>query len=197
MLAMPGRFTNLTHVPLSPGERELAREHARSIASLLSSRVIVDRRIILGWAHCPFKVPFHLEDFWFTVCVSDCTFRIDGNHKKGTGVFTGFCASIKSPESTWGKTRRVVDLSAEVGLDLFAPKDQSTDLLRPVFLDKSVSSILRQIDFSPVHEVFLNGAQIKVFSELTDPKHCADQAGLYRKLLLATFDVSRPGPQRG
>jgi hypothetical protein len=186
-----GRFTNLTHTPLSPSERELAREQARLIASLLCSKVVADRRIILGSPHCPFKVPFHLEDFWFTVCVSDCSYRIEGNHKKGAGVSTGFSASIKAPERTWGKTKRVDDLSAEIGLDLFAPKDQSADFLHSVLLEKSVRSILRQIDFTPIYQVFLNGSQIRVLSEMINSEHCAHQAALYQKLLLASSAASR------
>ena len=179
-LTMSGRFTNLTHTPLSPSERELAREHAHSIASLLSSKVLADRRIILGTPHCPFKVPFHLEDFWFTVCVSDCTYRIDGNHKKGAGVATSFSASIKAPERTLGKTKHVDDLSAEISLDLFASSDQSTEYLRRVILERNVRSILREVDFAPVHSVFLNGTQIRVFSEMINAKHCARQAALYQ-----------------
>src|SRR5579863_9834178 len=154
---MNRRFTNLTHVALSPGERELARGHALTISGLLSSKIVADRRIILGWPHCPFKVPFHIDDFWFTVCVSDCTFRIDGTHKKGAGVSSGFSASIKLPERAWGNTKRLDPLSTEVGLDLYAPKDQSMIPLQAVFLNESVRSILQEIDFSPVHEVFLSG----------------------------------------
>jgi hypothetical protein len=77
-------------------------------------------------------------------------------------------------------------------LGLFARSDQSTDFLRQVLREREVRSVLREVDFSPVHEVFLNGTQIRVFSEMIDSKHCAHQAALYQNLLLATFAASRP-----
>jgi hypothetical protein len=175
---------------LLPEERELARQHAHSIADCLSSKVVSDRQLIQGEPHCPFKIPYHLDDFWFTIRVSDCTYGIVGNHKRGAGIFTGFCASLKKPVPSMTQ-KRVDELSMVLGVDLFVPKDESSARVKPVFLAETVRTALRNIDFAPVSYVFLNGTQIRVRSELTDPCWCAKQADGFRKLLLATFKMSR------
>lgn len=107
----------------------------------------------------------------------------------------GILCFDQSTRTHLGK-KRANDLSAEIGLDLFAPGDHSADRLRPVLFDARVRSILRAIDFSPVHQIFLNGTQIRVLSEMTYTNNCAGQVVLYRELLLAAFASSRPPLQK-
>ena len=172
---------------LRPVETRVARRHAAEVAELLGSKAASNRAFVLGEALCPYKVPFHSEQFWFTVLVSDLTFEFRGNHKRGSGVPTPFCLTLKAPWKTMLATTPVPVLSRALGIDVYASELTSQAVPTALLLDAPIRTSLREIDFTPVERVFLNRAQIRVWSEFVDAHQCAMQVRLFRGLLLQVY----------
>ena len=160
-----------------------AQRHARAIADALDSKVVSNQRYVLGDALCPYKVPFHSDEFWFTIFVSDLTYEFRGNHKRGCAVPARFCVTLKEPWETMLTTTPVPLLSRPLGVEVFSSDDFISTLPTATLLGEPSLILLRQIDFAPVRRVFLNAAQIQVWSELVSPSQCASQVRVYRDLL--------------
>lgn len=171
--------------------KALARNHAQKIAALLDSKVVAHHKIIVGEAQCPYKVPFHTGDFWFTVLVSDCTCQFKGNHKRGYGAPPSkFCVSFKAAWPTMLTTTKLVSLSHDLGVPVFTCEDKQEEVPADQMQADPLRTLFKQIDFSPVHLAFLNASQLWVWSEFTDASQCAGQARVFRDLLLSIHDIS-------
>ena len=172
--------------------RAAARSDACEVADLLRSKVVTHRRKFLGEAAYPYKVPFHSEDFWFTVLLSDCTYEFTGTHKRGYAVPARFCLSFKAPFETMLTTTYVQSWSDVLGVSAYKRDGMPEDLPTPQLLGESLHPLFYEIDFSPVRRVFLNASQIHVWSEFVDARQCAEQVRLFRQLLLTihgSYDV--------
>ena len=173
----------------TPADRVLARDNARQIAAALKSKVASNPKRILGSPDSPFKVPFHTNAFWFTVLVSDCTYTIEANHKRGLAAPARFCVSIKRPWPNAATSRHLEGLSRELGFAVYTTESDSEEAVVTHLLSPRVRPILCRLDLSPVHLFFLSAAQILVESEFTDLAQCIDQIHLFRELLLT---IARP-----
>ena len=165
-------------------DRKFVRSHAKEVAALLGSKVVSHRRVILDLPECPYKVPFHTDDFWFTLLLSDCDYLFNGQHKRGLGHDARFCVSLKSPYRSMFARTHYSQLSSLLGTPVYGPAKQPEQAVSGYFLREPVASILRQIDFAPLRFVFLNCSQIEVHSEFIDPPKCVAQVRLFRELLL-------------
>jgi hypothetical protein len=171
----------------SPEDRAVARRHAAEIARLLDSEAVSYRRITLGEPQCSYRVPFHAEDFWFKVLVSDTDFVFTGEHRRRESFTVPFCASLKQGWQNLAATTLLPRLSAELGISVYTSKrfteaDVSSRVLTP-----AVRKLVRQLDLAPVRLLFLNSIQIHATSELITPEHCVRQVRLLRDLLLMVY----------
>src|SRR5690242_2160164 len=87
---------------LDPESRAIARRNAVELAKLLNSKVLSYRRIVIGEPRCIYRVPFHNENFWFKVLMSETDFVFTGQHRR-CGAFTvPFLAALKQPDRNVG-----------------------------------------------------------------------------------------------
>jgi len=171
----------------SPEERAVARQHAVEIARLLGSKAVSYRRVTLGEPRCSYRVPFHADDFWFKVLVSDTDFMFTGEHRRREAFTVPFCAALKHPWRNMVATTLLPDLSDELGVYVYVPKDVTEAAVSARLLFPTVQTLVSQLDFAPVRLLFINSIQIHATSELVSPEHCAGQVRLLRELLLRVY----------
>jgi hypothetical protein len=180
----------------SPEERAAARGHAVEIARLLDSEAVSYRRITIGQPQCSYRVPFHANDFWFKVLVSDTDFVFTGEHRRREAFTVPFCAALKHPWRNMVATTHLPRVSDELGVAVYSPENFTEAAISVHLLTPAVAALIRRLDFVPIGLLFINSVQINVTSELISPEHCAQQVQLLRELLLTiyheTHDTNAP-----
>jgi hypothetical protein len=173
--------------PLDPESRLIARRNARELAEILKSKVLSHRRICIGEPRCPYRVPFHNEDFWFTVLVSETDFVFTGEHRRRGAFTVPFCVSLKQPHRSVGATIHLSSVSTKLGLPVYAIDASKESAVSARLLAPEVRGSIRKLDLAPIRSILLNAVQIHAVSELVTPQHCAEQAEMLRGLLVAVY----------
>jgi hypothetical protein len=176
-----------------PPDRVIARGHSVVLAGLLNSKAISYRRRILGEPVCLYRIPFHTEEFWFKVLISDTDYIFSGEHRKGDAFSAPFCAAIKHGWRNLQVTERLTTLSAKLGFSVYTIKGSSESIVFKKLLEPHTHKLLSQIDLYPIRLFFINSVQIHFISELISPEHCAHQIRLLRELLLTIYRTSHDG----
>ena len=171
----------------SPEERATARRHAVEIARLLDSEAVSYRRLTIGQPHCSYRVPFHIENFWFKVLVSDTDFILTGEHRRRGAFAVPFCAAVKHPWKNMVATTLLSRVSDELGVTVYAPERFTEAAVSSHLLTPAVAALIRRVDFPPIRLLFINSIQIMVISELISPEHSVQQVRLLRELLLTIY----------
>lgn len=171
----------------SPEERAAARQHALAVAHLLDSEAISYRRITLGEPRCSFRVPFHAEDFWFKVLLSDTDFVFTGEHRRRDALSVPFCAALKHPWHNVMATTLLPRISEELGYSVYSTESFREAAVSARLLTPAVRTIVRQLDLAPIRLLFINSMQINGVSEFISPEHCTQQVRLLRALLLTIY----------
>jgi hypothetical protein len=171
----------------NPEERAAARRHAVEIARLLDSGAVSYRRITIGEPQCSYRVPFHAEDFWFKVLLSDKDFVFTGEHRRRDAFTVPFCAALQQSWRNMGATTHLPRVSDELGVAVYAPERFTETAISVHLLTPGVAALVRRLDFAPISLLFVNSIQITVTSRLISPEHCAQQVRLLRTLLLTIF----------
>lgn len=171
----------------SPEERAAARRQAVEIARLIGSKTVSYRRITIGEPRCSYRVPFHAEDFWFKVLVSDTAFVFTGEHRRREAFTVPFCAAIKNPWRNMVATTLRSRVSDELGVAIYSPENITEAAVSAHLLTPACSRLLRQLDFAAIRLLFINSIQIRVIAEMVSPEHCAQQVRLLRELLLTIY----------
>jgi hypothetical protein len=181
--------TNLENSP-EPPNRVVARGHAVEIAHLLDSKSISYRRRTSGEPVCLYRIPFHTEDFWFKVLVSDTDYIFTGEHRRQNSFSVPFCAAIKNGWKNLRATEHLAALSSKLGFPIYTIERSSEIVVSKKLLEPKTLKLLSQIDLVPVRLFFINSVQIHFVSELISPERCAHQVQLLRELLLTIYKAS-------
>lgn len=168
----------------SPEERAASRRHAVELARLLNSNAVSYRRITIGQPQCPYRVPFHADDFWFKVLVSDSDFVFTGEHRRREAFTVPFCAALKHPWRTMVATTYLPRVSDELGVAVYSSERFTEAAISASLLAPAAAALVRRMDFPPISRLFINSIQIEVTSKLISPEQCAQQVRLFRELLL-------------
>ncbi len=171
----------------SPEDRAIARQHAAEIARLLDSKAVSYRRVTIGEPRCFYRVPFHAEDFWFKVLVSDTDFVFTGEHSRQRSFIVPFCASFKKGWLNLGTITHLPKLSAELGVSVYTQEHHTEATVSSLLLSSSVRKIFQRLNFVPIRLFFINSVQIHVISELVTPQYCVEQVRVMRELLLEVY----------
>jgi len=171
----------------SPEERASARRHAVEIARLLNSEAVSYRRITIGQPKCSYRVPFHAEDFWFKVLVSDTDFVFTGEHRRREAFTVPFCAALKHPWRNMVATTHLPRVSDELGVAVYSQKTCTDAAISEHLFKPTVAALISRLDFTPIRLLFINSIQVTVISELISPEHCTQQVRLLRDLLLTIY----------
>lgn len=166
-----------------PVDRSVARSRARDIAGLLGTRAVAHDKNSWGEPSCPYKIPLHADDFWFSIFVSDTTYRFTGNHKRGHGEPAHFCLTLKTPWLNMHTTEHNPVLSREFQVPVFLATHMPPDAAQHLQQCESFRQLLKKVDFSSISRVFLNASQIHVWSESIEPTQCAQQVVVFRSIL--------------
>ena len=172
-------------------DRHIARENATGVAQILGATRKSNSRAVIGERFCPYKVPLHTSDFWFTLFISDATFGIEANHKRPTpevAACGGFALYFKrKPGWVLRPSRRLPKVSRVLGVGVFADVDDDENMVTKLLLHGEIMKNLQTIDFRGVSEFFVQPLQMTVQAELNSPAHCAKQAEIFRDLLVSFF----------
>ena len=174
-----------SYVPPEPPDKRVARVHALDVASRLGSKVISHRAYTFGEPQFCYRVPFHAEDFWCTLYLSDPAYKFRINPKRDAD--STFCASLKREWLiTVGlKVAKILPVvSKELGVDVFTTEYLDERCIAQRLLAPRVKTLLTRIEFPPVRLFFINECQMDFISELITPEHCTQQVRVLRDLLL-------------
>jgi hypothetical protein len=180
-------------VPLPTAtNRRAARTKALFVADALGSKVVSHRGLTVGEPHCPYRVPFHCGDFWFSIYVAESAYVFAGEHRRREAFAAGFSVAIKRPNKTMLLDTRMPSLSHTLGCDVYMDRDSPKAEAERVLLGPSVREIFRRTDLGPVQMFFLNSIQIRVICDFFDDTRAFAQIPLLRQLLLTVFEQSHP-----
>lgn len=168
-------------------DRKTAQQHAKAIAGLLSSKVFSYQRKNLGYPQCHYRIPFHVEEFWCKILVSDNAYVFTGEHKRANAFSCSFCAAVKNGWGNMDAKTHLPNLSLKLGVDIYTQPNRSESLLSSVLLSSDIKKLVGSIDFEPISLCYMNPVQIIVISKLMSDDHCAKQVQIFRNLQLKNF----------
>ena len=122
----------------------MARQNAVDVAHLLGSKAVSYRRIVVGEPRCLYRIPFHAEDFWFKVLVSDTDFIFTGEHRRRESFTVPFCATIKDSWQNLGATTLLPALTAELGIPVYTQAGHSEGTVSSYLLSPVIFKFIRE-----------------------------------------------------
>jgi hypothetical protein len=170
-----------------PTNRATAKQQAARLATGLKSKPVSFRQVRLGEPEWHYKIPLHVNEFWFKVLVSDEFCLLEGEHRRRDAFSFEFCAAIKTPDRVGNTTQHLMAVSATLGFNVYTLPQCSEQFITDTLLSPAIRTILTQLDCRPLRGLYLNSVQICALCELSDPETVVTQIELYRSLLLKVF----------
>ncbi len=169
-------------------DRAVAREAARTLAGLLGSRAVSQRRGVLGEPLCLYAVPLHAEEFWFNVRVSERACVVEARHRRHFTLPATFSVALGQPY--YGNTERSAELSGPAGAEVFVRAEPEWQVRAGLLLHPHLRPLLAELDWTVVRRVALYDIQLNALLDLNDLEAAAEQIRVLRRLLLSTFRVA-------
>ncbi len=179
---------NITLKRLRSACRDLGavRKVATHVATLTSSRVLDNDRIVLPPGYHPFIVPLpakhHRIDFF--IGETGCELRGDAR-KHNLNVDAGFAVVFLEQE---GATKKLDILSERLGVEVYGALRFSEQEISDRLLTPNLEQLLRRLDFTQISKFTFNPLQMCLRSSATEAGACAELAIVGRDLLVTAFD---------
>ena len=153
---------------------------------------MAQRRGVIGEPLCLYAIRLHDEAFWFTVRVSDRACVIDARHRRQSAIPVTLAVALGEP--AYGSTEPAPELSAALGMAVFAPPERGWMDAARTLLHPAPHAALGEIDGAIVGRVALYNTQLDALIEIQSIERCAEQIGVLRRLLRAVFEAAPNSP---
>ena len=178
---MRSSFENLTPA----ADRALSRLHAKKIAEALGSKVVRERKTVIGEPTCDYKVPCHLVDFWCKAKISEVTVLFQSNHKMSAP--TPFCFSL----APWRNMATDIEVAAAgplIGQSVFRTHDMDEQPLLESLADARVRAELGAIVREGVTFLFCSSSQLLAEFDSLDAAVSVRRIRAFQSLQLALYE---------
>jgi hypothetical protein len=171
-------------------DRVVAKRNATAVATALASKRLIYSGQVVGDPQFLYRVPYHPDDFWFTILLSDLNFGVRGQRRINPVLKQHFDVAFTHPSPGLCLTTPYPVISRELGRVVYGMPGVAEDKAARVLLTPRIRGLLDNIDFGVIHKFILNSFQIFVSAEYRDLDHCIAQTRFLRELLQTSFDLS-------
>jgi len=165
-------------------DRTALRKSVVELAARFGSKVMQNRKTVLGENCAPYKIPLHTEEFYCFVLPSEATYRFTAECRKQKGEVADFAVNLMVQV---GYTEYCPSISESLGVPVYGNKLFTEADIAARFLTPKLGGLLHRIDFAPISHFLLSPIQFHVCSAFQGIEQCADQSRLFRDLITSTY----------